>query len=108
MIKGTMRRVARISFGLALSLSGGCKKAPEPQQMGPLPVNVVAAIEKEVTEWDVFTGRIEAAESVEIRPRVTGYLTEIRFKAGTNTMVKKDEVLFVIDPRPYKAELERA
>ena len=108
MMNGTMRWVARISFGMVLILSAGCKKAAVPQQMGPLPVNVVAAIEKDVTEWDVFTGRIEAAESVEIRPRVTGYLTEIKFKAGTNTIVKKNDVLFVIDPRPYQAELERA
>jgi multidrug efflux system membrane fusion protein len=45
---------------------------------------------------------------VEIRPRVTGYIQEIKFTPGTNTIVKKDELLFIIDPRPYKAELERA
>ena len=84
--------------------AAGCKKAP-PQQ-GPLPVNVVTAIEKEVNEWDEFTGRMEAVESVEIRPRVSGYITEIQFKAGA--IVKKGDLLFVIDPRPYQADFDRA
>ncbi len=95
-------------FGAAILLASfaGCKKAPPPPQMGPLPVNVVIAEEKEVTEWDEFTGRIEAVESVDIRPRVSGYITEIHFKAGT--LVNKDDLLFVIDPRPYQADLNRA
>src|SRR2546423_4389751 len=83
----------------------GCKKASAPQQ-GPLPVNVVIAIEKEVNEWDEFTGRREAVESVEIRPRVSGYITEIRFQAGA--IIKKNDVLYVIDPRPYQADFDRA
>src|SRR2546423_12965513 len=83
----------------------GCKKASAPQQ-GPLPVNVVIAIEKEVNEWDEFTGRREAVESVEIRPRVSGYITEIRFQAGA--IIKKDDLLYVIDPRPYQADFDRA
>jgi len=85
---------------------GACKKEAPPQQQGPLPVNVITAIEKEVTEWDEFTGRTEAVESVEIRPRVTGYITEIHFKAGA--LVKAGDLLFVIDPRPYQADLDRA
>ncbi len=93
--------VASIFLSLA-----GCKKAPPPQQQGPLPVNFVTAVEKEVTEWDQFTGRIEAVESVEIRPRVTGYITEIHFKAGA--IVNEGDLLFVIDPRPYQADLDRA
>lgn len=84
----------------------GCKKTPPAQQQGPLPVNVVTAVEREVTEWDEFTGRIEAVESVEIRPRVSGYITEIHFKAGA--LVNKGDLLFVIDPRPYQADLDRA
>src|SRR5881394_4353674 len=83
----------------------GCKKQATPQQP-PLPVNVVTAIEKEVNEWDEFTGRLEAVESVEIRPRVSGYITEIRFQAGA--IIKKDDVLYVIDPRPYQADFDRA
>ena len=83
----------------------GCKKSSAPQQ-GPLPVNVVTAIEKEVNEWDEFTGRLEAVESVDIRPRVSGYITEIHFEAGA--VIKKGHLLYVIDPRPYQADFDRA
>jgi membrane fusion protein, multidrug efflux system len=85
--------------------AGGCKKKSAPPQP-PLPVNVVTAVEKEVNEWDEFTGRLEAVESVEIRPRVSGYITEIRFQAGA--IIKKDDLLYVIDPRPYQADFDRA
>src|SRR5437588_6228599 len=83
----------------------GCKKNTA-QQQPPLPVNVVTAIEKEVNEWDEFTGRLERVESVEIRPRVSGYITEIQFAAGA--IVKKGDLLYVIDPRPYQADCDRA
>src|SRR3989454_8482725 len=88
-----------------LLTAAGCKKKAAPPQ-APLPVNVVTAVEKEVNEWDEFTGRLEAVESVEIRPRVSGYITEIRFQAGA--IIKKDDVLYVIDPRPYQADFDRA
>jgi len=84
----------------------GCKRAPTIEAPGPLPVSVVTVVEREVTEWDEFTGRLEAVDSVEIRPRVSGYITEIQFKAGA--IVKKGDLLFVIDPRPYQADFERA
>src|SRR5438477_2096448 len=82
-----------------------CKKKSAPPQ-APLPVNVVTVVEKGVNEWDEFTGRLEAVESVEIRPRVSGYITEIRFQAGA--IIKKDDLLYVIDPRPYQADFDRA
>jgi membrane fusion protein, multidrug efflux system len=88
-----------------LLMAAGCKKSSAPQQ-GPLPVNVVTVIEKEVNEWDEFTGRLEAVESVEIRPRVSGYITEIHFEAGA--IIKKGDLLYVIDPRPYQADFDRA
>jgi RND family efflux transporter MFP subunit len=90
---------------LLLMAEVGCKKATGPQQ-APLPVNVVTVIEKEVNEWDEFTGRLEAVESVEIRPRVSGYITEIHFEAGA--IIKKGDLLYVIDPRPYQADFDRA
>jgi len=100
-----------VSLLLALAASpflfGGCKKAPAAPQQGPLPVNTIAAIEKEVIEWDEYTGRIEPVESVEIRPRVSGYITAIHFTAGPNVLVTKGDLLFTIDPRPYKAEFDR-
>jgi multidrug efflux system membrane fusion protein len=88
-----------------LLMSAGCRKASAPQQ-GPLPVNVVTVIEKEVNEWDEFTGRLEAVESVEIRPRVSGYITEVHIEAGA--VIKKGDLLYVIDPRPYQADFDRA
>ena len=94
-----------VALLLVLFAEIGCRKASAPQQ-GPLPVNVVTAIEKEVNEWDEFTGRLEAVEFVEIRPRVSGYITEIRFEAGA--IIKKGDLLYVIDPRPYQADFDRA
>jgi multidrug efflux system membrane fusion protein len=96
---------ARVGLSLVLLAGIGCRKASAPSQ-GPLPVNVVTAIEKEVNEWDEFTGRLEAVEFVEIRPRVSGYIMEIRFNAGA--IVKKGDLLYVIDPRPYQADFDRA
>ena len=63
-------------------------------------------VSKEVTEWDDFTGRLEPIKSVEVRARVSGYLDSIHFKDGQE--VKAGDLLFVIDPRPYEAEAERA
>jgi RND family efflux transporter MFP subunit len=88
-----------------LLTAAGCKKKAAPQQAA-LPVNVLTVVEKEVNEWDEFTGRLEAVESVEIRPRVSGYITEIHFEAGA--IIKKGDLLYVIDPRPYQADFDRA
>src|ERR1700676_2632164 len=85
--------------------AAGCKKKSAPPPAA-LPVNVLSVIEKEVNEWDEFTGRLEAVESVEVRPRVSGYITEIHFEAGV--IVKKGDLLYVIDPRPYQADFDRA
>jgi multidrug efflux system membrane fusion protein len=101
-VKYSLLGVGVISILLAAI---GCRKASAPQQ-GPLPVNVVTVIEKEVNEWDEFTGRLEAVESVDIRPRVSGYITEIHFEAGA--IIKKGDLLYVIDPRPYQADFDRA
>ena len=58
----------------------------------------VAPVEqKQIVEWSGFTGRTEPVESVEIRPRVSGYIQEVRFQSGQ--LVKKGDVLSVIDPR---------
>ena len=75
--------------------------APPPQA-----VTVAAVPQREITEWDEFTGRLEAVDQVEIRSRVTGYIKRIAFDEGKE--VKKGEVLFEIDPRPYEADLARA
>ncbi|MEO6057493.1 MAG: efflux RND transporter periplasmic adaptor subunit [Gemmatimonadales bacterium] len=63
-------------------------------------------LQREVAEWDEFSGRLEAVDQVEIRPRVSGYIKRVAFTEGRE--VRKGEVLFEIDPRPYQADLERA
>jgi len=69
-------------------------------------VTVAQVLSKPVTEFDDFTGRFEAIDRVEIRPRVTGYISSVNFTEGSE--VKKGDVLFVIDQRPYAAELKHA
>src|SRR5256714_14210633 len=100
-----MKRFIRLGLLLFLTAEVGCKRATAPEQ-APLPVNVLTVIEKEVNEWDEFTGRLEPVESVEVRPRVSGYITEIHFEAGA--IIKKGDLLYVIDPRPYQADFDRA
>ena len=72
----------------------------------PPPVTVSKPVVKEVVEYDDFTGRFEATDSVEIRARVSGYLDKIAFQDGA--IVKKGDPLVVIDRRPYKAALDQA
>ncbi len=72
----------------------------------PPPVTVSKPASKEIIEWKEFTGQFEAAEYVEIRARVSGYLTSIHFRDGQ--LVNKGDLLFVIDPRPFKIALESA
>lgn len=98
--------------GVAIMIAGcsdATGKAAEGQaqqaQAGP-PVSAAAVIEKQVAETQEFSGRLEAVERVEIRPRVSGFITAVNFKPGAE--VKKGDVLFVIDPRPYQAEADRA
>jgi multidrug efflux system membrane fusion protein len=87
-------------------LMSGCGRREPPPPPPPPKVTVSQPIVQKVVEWDEYTGRLEAVESVEIRARVNGYLESVHFEDGA--MVKKGDLLFVIDPRPYQAELERA
>jgi RND family efflux transporter MFP subunit len=88
---------------LPLALSCGRAQPPPPP---PPEVDVLQPVAREVLDWDQYTARLEAVESVEIRPRVSGYLQSIRFRDGAT--VQKGDLLFVIDPRPYEAALRRA
>lgn len=76
-----------------------------PMQAAPQ-VTIANPLTKEVTDWDEFTGRLYAVKSVEIRPRVSGYLESINFEEGS--IVNKGDLLYVIDPRPYQAILDQA
>ncbi len=102
-----MRRIAPF-FTLALcaaSLLPACSKKEQAAAEAP-EVVVAQPVVKNVAGAGEYTTRIEADESIEVRARVNGYLQETLFKDGD--MVKKDDVLFVIDPKPFVAELEKA
>ena len=88
-----------------LALAVACGRQPPPPPPPPA-VTVAAVLEREVTEWDDFTGRLEPVEAVDVRPRVSGYIQQVAFTEGSE--VRRGDVLFVIDPRPYAAELDRA
>lgn len=75
-------------------------------QAGPPPVGAAKPVVKDIIEEDEFTGRFEAAETVELRARVSGYLDRVVFEDGQ--IVKEGDLLFVIDKRPYEAALTRA
>ena len=96
-----------LAAAIATLLLQGCTSEATPAAAAPAPqVSVASALERDVLEWDEFTGRLEAVESVEIRPRVTGYIESVNFAEGS--IVRKGDLLFVIDPRPYRADLARA
>ncbi len=83
----------------------GCGHGAAQQQMPPPQVTVAPVEQKDVVEWSEFTGRVEPVESVEVRPRVSGYIQEVRFHSGQ--LVKKGDVLFVIDPRWNQAVFDQ-
>ncbi|KAF1072276.1 MAG: Efflux pump periplasmic linker BepF [Pseudomonas citronellolis] len=103
------RTLIPLRFPLALAavlVLSACGKTQESAQTAPAPqVSVAEVIEQPVNEWDEFTGRLEAPESVELRPRVSGYIDKVTFREGA--LVKKGDLLFQIDPRPFQAEVHR-
>jgi RND family efflux transporter MFP subunit len=106
------RRALRLLGGTVLvaflaALAAGCTRAPE-QAKGnkPVDVEVTRPITDEVTDYQDFTGRLDAFKTVEMRARVSGYILDAPFKEGDD--VHKGDVLFQIDPRPYKATLDSA
>jgi multidrug resistance efflux pump len=93
-------------LGLCSALTGCSRGSSEAPAATPASVSVGYPVEREVTDYADFTGRMTAVDSVEVRARVSGYLDKINFTEGA--LVKKGDVLFVIDPRPFVAELNRA
>ena len=92
-------------IALAAILSGCVKTAAQNAPPPPPHVTVANVIERDVTEWDEFTGRLQAVDSVEVRPRVSGFVSAVRFSEGA--MVRRGDLLFQIDPRPFQAEVDR-
>ncbi len=108
---GRTRAVAlgqRLS-GVALlaTLLVGCDNSVAQNAPPPPPaVSAANVVVKSISQWDGFNGRIEAVESVQLRPRVSGYIDKVNYTDGQE--VKKGEVLFTIDDRTYRAALEQA
>ena len=91
---------------LAAVLASGCTRtAAQPGEPPPSKVTVAKVAPQDVTEWDEFTGRLEAVNSVSVRPRVSGYVSAVRFEEGA--IVRRGDPLFLIDPRPFEAEVDR-
>jgi RND family efflux transporter MFP subunit len=86
-------------------LTGGCSKDIGAEQQLP-EVMVAKVINKRIIDWDEYTGRFQAVDTVEVRPRVSGYIDQFLFREGQP--VKKNDVLVLIDPRPYQADYDRA
>lgn len=92
--------------GTLLCLAGCAKKVAEPPKQRPAEVTISKPISREVTDYFEFPGQTEAVGEVDVRARVTGYLMKVNFVDGQN--VKKGDLLYEIDPRPYQAVLDRA
>lgn len=110
------KRLVAVAFGLAILAGAGAffwtgnsrAQADAAAAKAPpaTPVSVADVNERETAVWDEFSGRLEAVEQVEVRSRVAGAIQEIRFREGA--LVQKDDVLVVIDPALYAAEVARA
>ncbi|AWV08852.1 acriflavin resistance protein AcrA [Lysobacter maris] len=98
--------VLALSAAISLVVAGCGSQASTPDAMPPAEVSVAQVLNQDVRPWDEFTGRVSAIESVELRPRVSGYVERVAFDEGQE--VAKGDLLFVIDQRRYRAELERA
>lgn len=105
---GPARLVMVTAMALGLAFLAGCDGQADSARQAPPPpqVSVAEVVVRDVTFWDEFTGRIEAVEEVALRPRVAGHLEAIHYTEGQ--VVEAGDVLFTIDPRPYRADLARA
>jgi len=105
-----MRYLQFLLVFLGMALLGtinGCRQASLPQDSSKLPVFTVSyPVKREVTDYVEYTGRTAAVQAEEIKARVTGFLLDMPFQEGAE--IKKDDVLFKVDPRPYKAQYDQA
>ena len=104
---GVRRAVSLSGVMLLGSLLAGCDRGVAQNAPPPPPeVSVAQVVQQKVSQWDSFNGRIEAVQSVQLRPRVSGYIDQVNYREGDE--VKKGQVLFTIDDRTYRATLEQA
>src|SRR3984893_6887563 len=103
--RGRLKGNIALLFAASMALFSCHKQVPVPESQPP-PVTIAKPTQKEIIEWDYYTGRTDAVENVNITPRVSGYIENVTFRAGD--IVNKGDLLFVIDPRPYQAVLDQA
>ena len=103
-LSGSLQTLAALSVALLLNACGESEKNAGYSPAAPS-VSVAQVVSERLTEWDTFTGRLEAPENVSLRPRVSGYIDMIAFEEGE--IVKAGQPLFFIDNRPFKAEVRR-
>ncbi|HZX80091.1 MAG TPA: efflux RND transporter periplasmic adaptor subunit [Lysobacter sp.] len=104
----TIRSLALTLATTAVLAAAGCTSQADPGAAMPPPpeVSVAKVLTKSVGQWDDFTGRVAAVDTVELRPRVSGYIERVAFDEGQE--VRQGELLFTIDARRYRANLDRA
>src|SRR5712672_2548150 len=98
-------RLLTIIMAILAGISAGCSSSAQPKAPAPAEVSVAEVICKLLGDSDEFTGCLEPVNSVEVRPRVSGYLQSVHFKEGA--IVRQGDLLFQIDPRPFQAEVDR-
>lgn len=99
-------KILAVSALLMGSLYGCADRSEAQAPQGPPPVTVSVPLAQEVVEWDEFTGRFEAVQSVDVRARVGGYVQAVHFRDGQQ--VRQGQLLFTLDPRPAQAALAQA
>jgi multidrug efflux system membrane fusion protein len=105
-LAATFAVVIAAAGGIVLLRGQGPNTATAAAAPAAAPVDVAEVMERSITDWQSYSGRLEAVDQVEIRPRVSGTLVAVRFKDGS--LVRKGDELFTIDPLPYQAEVDRA
>jgi RND family efflux transporter MFP subunit len=102
----TLAALLPLLAALALQACSSGAEAGETPQQGPMPVTVATPLQQEVVDWDDYVGRFEAVQTVDVRPRATGYLQAVHFRDGD--YVRQGQLLFTIDARPAQAQLDQA
>jgi multidrug efflux system membrane fusion protein len=105
-LAATFAALIAIAGGIAVLRGQGNNTATAASAPPAAPVDVAEVVERSITDWQSYSGRLEAVDRVEIRPRVSGTLIAVHFKDGS--LVHKGDELFTIDPLPYQAEVDRA
>lgn len=100
--------VVGVTYVLARQFMGGAPAAqgPHGQPGFAMPVSVAPVLSKSVQQWNEYSGRLVAVDKVDVRPRVSGMIEGVHFKNGA--LVKKGDLLFTLDPKPYQAEVAKA